>query len=195
MRQKLFLIFSTAIILSNIWLVMKNQILKDNYSGLENNYFELKREKNKIEVLNSKIQDQMLYNWENEGQELAHEKLKEYLSKQINCLPPKVKYPKLIFRYSQLTCQTCADSQIDLLKEASEIIGNENIIIIPSYEKEQNFVLFKQQNQISFGMTNVDSLRIPIEKYNFFCTEPLETRLWFISHIEKKYIKLKCNKI
>jgi len=38
--------------------------------------------------------------------------------------------PKLVYKFHQETCVQCVEDELSILKEISNIIGNENIIII-----------------------------------------------------------------
>jgi len=56
---------------------------------------------------------------------------------------------KIVFRYSQLNCQSCVDQEIGYVKKIIAFLGQENIIIITSYTNRKDLVNFLKVNQLS----------------------------------------------
>lgn len=61
----------------------------------------------------------------------------------------------LILRYSELNCSPCVDSSISLLNNWVMKIGQENIVILSSYENQNHLNIFKRINNIYFPVYNI----------------------------------------
>ena len=75
--------------------------------------------------------------------------------------------PLLIYRYTELHCNTCYETEIEALKE--EFSDTSNLVsIICSYHIERNFTLFKRMNEIKIPLYRIamDTLKWPAEKYS-----------------------------
>jgi hypothetical protein len=64
---------------------------------------------------------------------------------------------KLVFRYSELNCNTCIDKQIDILKKYAAKIGNDNIILFVSSSNSRYRIQFKKVNNIHFPIYELSS--------------------------------------
>lgn len=67
-----------------------------------------------------------------------------------------IKGSKLILRYSDLNCNTCIDEQINNLNKNIQQIGDENIILLTTYENYVYMQRFRKANRIKFAIYNVD---------------------------------------
>ena len=76
--------------------------------------------------------------------------------------------PKLIFRFSELNCTTCVDSQFYMIKKYQQIVGASNIIILTSSNSERNAFLFNRDEHLQCPVYSVpfDELGLPIEDLN-----------------------------
>lgn len=72
----------------------------------------------------------------------------------------------LVFRYSEIHCQVCVDTEISLLKEMSDIIGIDNIIVLSYYDSFRNMAAFKRINELSLPVLNLLDLGLDIEDIN-----------------------------
>ena len=68
--------------------------------------------------------------------------------------------PKLVFKYSDLSCETCVEEQMALLKKASEKIGPENIVILTNYDSPRKFSQFVRMNQVTFKVLNLQNSKL-----------------------------------
>ncbi|MCQ2975932.1 MAG: hypothetical protein MJ211_14120 [Bacteroidales bacterium] len=55
--------------------------------------------------------------------------------------------PKLIIRYTSLTCNSCVDTLITYAKKVVKRIGRENVIVFAQYESLRDFHLFNRINK------------------------------------------------
>ncbi|MDP3446417.1 MAG: hypothetical protein Q8T08_26465, partial [Ignavibacteria bacterium] len=74
--------------------------------------------------------------------------------------------PKLVFRYSELNCNICVDSQMDFIKEFLNKYGYDNFIMISSYKYKKNILLFKMLNNINNEIYNVEVLDSSLDRLN-----------------------------
>jgi hypothetical protein len=92
--------------------------------------------------------------------------------------------PKLIFRFSESSCELCVDSVLVCLRKHSDRIGKKNIIILTSYDDIAYLVLFKKYEEIDFQIYNARNIDLPIEKLNvpylFVIDKSLKTNCIFI---------------
>lgn len=100
--------------------------------------------------------------------------------------------PKLIFKYSKLNCDVCVDEQIILLKEFTEIIGSENVIIISDYDNPRELTQFVRMNQLDNEVPNLhDQEIIPFDKslpYYFILSRHLTLQQLFIPLSGSRYL-------
>ena len=100
--------------------------------------------------------------------------------------------PKLIFKYSKLNCDVCVDEQIILLKEFTEIIGSENVIIISDYDNPRELTQFVRMNQLDNEVLNLhDQEIIPFDKslpYYFILSRHLTLQQLFIPLSGSRYL-------
>jgi hypothetical protein len=74
--------------------------------------------------------------------------------------------PKLVFRYSELNCNVCVDSQIDFIKEFVNRYGYDNLIMISNYKYKRNLSLFKILNNINNEIYNMNVLDSSLDVLN-----------------------------
>lgn len=63
--------------------------------------------------------------------------------------------PKLIFKYSEINCETCIEEQFVLLKKITNKIGANNIIILAKYNSLRNLSKFIRINNIEYRVFNM----------------------------------------
>lgn len=106
--------------------------------------------------------------------------------------------PKVVFSYSVRHCDVCYKETIGQLKNAAELIGYENIILIGSYEKKREaFVFLRDQNiQFPFYFNNFYDLFDMQVNYPvlFVLDNNLDVKYPFVPHkefptLEKKYFR------
>ena len=75
--------------------------------------------------------------------------------------------PILIYRYSELNCNTCYETETILLKSIFEHYQNK-VVILCSYEMKQHFITFKRINRISFPIYRIskDAFDWELEEYS-----------------------------
>lgn len=78
------------------------------------------------------------------------------------------KRPKLVLRYSEINCMTCVDSSLVYIEKYKNIIGPENIIILASYQRQQDINTFKRVSKVHFKVYNTQNniISLPTEKLN-----------------------------
>jgi len=74
--------------------------------------------------------------------------------------------PTLVLRYSEFVCQSCVDNQIELLKKFGEETGEQNVLIISTYDEIRNLIIFKRANQLNMDIYNIEKLKIPLDSEN-----------------------------
>jgi hypothetical protein len=73
----------------------------------------------------------------------------------------------LIFKYSELNCNVCIDSQIIIVKKLANIISPQKIIFLSSYNQNSNLYRFKRLNSIKSEIYNIhDGLGLNIDTLN-----------------------------
>jgi len=108
---------------------------------------------------------------------------------------------KLIFRYSELHCNTCIDAQIDALKANIDLFNKNDVIILTKSTNRQYITQFKKFNKIEFPIYELtDSLEVIIPDIDlpyYFIIEKKTTRInsAFVPHkeisdITEKYLNL-----
>ncbi len=65
------------------------------------------------------------------------------------------KKPVLIFRYSNLNCNTCVESEFEHLNQIFDNHGDDPVVILCSYHRERDFQIFKRINQIEFRIYQI----------------------------------------
>lgn len=71
---------------------------------------------------------------------------------------------KLVYRFTSTSCESCVIQDIEDLKYLGEIIGNDKIIIISSYENVRLLRMFKSREKINFDCYNYrDNFNLSIE--------------------------------
>lgn len=101
--------------------------------------------------------------------------------------------PKLIFRFSQIYCDTCVTREIRLLREYAKEIGWENIIFITTNSDEKFLNRFQRVSQVKTPINNVSYDFFEIDK------ESLDTPYMFIldsdSTFKELFISMKENEV
>lgn len=116
--------------------------------------------------------------------------------------------PKLIYRYSEINCDICIDSQIEIIKEKISQWGEENIIFISSYRFNRDLSVFKRINRLKIKIYNLkEKLPLPVEQFNtpyYFVFDPQTYRavnvfiplkenpsqtLFYLNSIRQKYFE------
>jgi len=97
----------------------------------------------------------------------------------------------LIFRFSEINCTSCVETQFRLIRKYISKYGKNNIIIVASYSNIRNLTIFKRINEISIPIyrieqnqlcQKVESLNVP---YYFLLEDEVEMRM---IHIPSKEI-------
>jgi hypothetical protein len=73
---------------------------------------------------------------------------------------------KLVFRYSELNCNVCIDSQMDFVKGFIEKNGYDSFIMISDYNYHKNLLQFKTFNNIQNEIYNVATLDSSLDRLN-----------------------------
>lgn len=76
------------------------------------------------------------------------------------------KKPKLVFRYTQLNCNICIDSQMGFIKEFVNKYGYDKLIMISNYKYKKNIYQFKTLNNINNEIFNVEILDSALDRLN-----------------------------
>jgi hypothetical protein len=78
---------------------------------------------------------------------------------------------KVLFHFSDLSCSACIDSELPLLKQLREEVGDEKVLIVTSYDSRRSFEVFKQTSGIYHGIYNLRGARIglPTEEIHLPC--------------------------
>lgn len=116
------------------------------------------------------------------------------------------KNPKLVFKYSELNCNVCVDSQLVFVKKFIKKHGVDNLIMISSYKYPKSIYQFKLLNDIENEIYNIEMLDSSLAELNipyYFVIDssfkpkmihfpekiiPEDTREYFKT-IENKYFK------
>lgn len=81
-----------------------------------------------------------------------------------------IKRPKLVLRYTEINCTPCVDSSVLTLKEVTNKVGEENILILASYHSKRDMLIWKRVNNIKYPIyqipdnktgLNVDAENVP----------------------------------
>lgn len=115
------------------------------------------------------------------GLRLWNEKDDEIELKQL------VNTPKLIYMFSQLSCHSCIENEISLLKKFAGKIGEENIILITNYSDINYMYKFKRINELDrFQIFNLkdnfihSKLALENVPYYFIIENDLTTKALFV---------------
>ena len=74
--------------------------------------------------------------------------------------------PKLVFRYSQLNCNICVDSQMDFVKKFANKYGYDKLIMVSNYKFKKNIFQFKTLNNINNEIYNIEVLDSALDILN-----------------------------
>jgi hypothetical protein len=145
-------------------------------------------------IANHKEQQKQQEETEREAKELEFEKMNAELNEKLNntimedfpCQDSDnemhllsdlvMQRPVLVFRYSELNCNTCYESEIALLQSVFTNEDLDKVIIFCSYWIRNHFTVFKKVNQIKFPI-----YRIPQETFNWLI-EDYASPYYFILH-------------
>lgn len=98
---------------------------------------------------------------------------------------------KLVFRYSELDCNTCYQKVLNDLTALINSIGANNIMIITSYYNQRELYNFMKANNINQNVYNIgaNNLGLAVEKYDipflFILDKTYRVKLLFIPY--KRY--------
>ncbi len=95
----------------------------------------------------------------------------EHTDTSIILLKDIVKHKKkFVFYFSEFNCDTCIDALIPLIKELSNNIGPDNIILLCKYKRIQDLLRFKRVNHINCQVYNLGESTFPLMERNIpFC--------------------------
>ena len=95
----------------------------------------------------------------------------------------------LVFRYSQLSCTSCVDVQLQRLEQFAKRIGFDRVIVLTTYTSIKELNMYKKVNNLSFDMYNIPigTLKTEMELSNtpYFFTVNIN------KHIENIFIPIK----
>lgn len=74
--------------------------------------------------------------------------------------------PKLFFRYTELNCHVCVDSQMVFIKNFINKHGSQNFVMISNYKYKKSIFQFKSLNKISNEIFNVEILDTTLARLN-----------------------------
>ena len=127
-----------------------------------------------------------------ENQDIVQIKMLNENGNMIN-IRDIAKNDKLVFRYSEMNCNVCVDSQLVVLKQLCELIGENKIIIITTYVNALNMAKFKRINQIKPPIYNLigEGLGLQIDSLNmpFYFTLTKDGIITNVFIPEKEYPK------
>lgn len=73
--------------------------------------------------------------------------------------------PKLIYRFSNFSCNPCVENDFKILDTLSTVIGSEQIIIIANFENIKDLIIYKNNKKLPYKYYNYNSIiDLPIEK-------------------------------
>ena len=133
------------------------QLEYDNYSELVGD----------IQVKGDFYKSNMNLNYQMTGLS-APDVLCEERKNETKLLSELVKFkPLLIYRFTELHCNTCYETEIEALQAAFPDTSN-LVSIICSYHIERDFIIFKKMNEIKIPLYRIemDTLKWPAEKYS-----------------------------
>jgi len=111
--------------------------------------------------------DKKLKLWDEKANEIVFEQL--------------VNTPKLIYKFSSLSCNSCVENEIRLLKNFASKIGEENIILISNFSDIKYMYNFKRINELNrFQIYNL--------KDNYIHSELSETNIPYYFIVENDFI-------
>ncbi|MTI87934.1 MAG: hypothetical protein FH748_08200 [Balneolaceae bacterium] len=96
----------------------------------------------------------------------------------------------LVLNFSEITCKSCVESEIEKIKEISNEIGSENVLILSSYERNSDLLIFKRLNKLNLPIYNRKGenlgLQIDYSNANVFLlnSASYKTELFFIADKE-----------
>lgn len=80
--------------------------------------------------------------------------------------------PKLLFCFTESSCETCVDQCIEDLKNLGNKIGNENILIFTTYKNKRQSVFLQKRLEDKFNVFNVTSESFITPSNNYFFKSP-----------------------
>jgi hypothetical protein len=85
---------------------------------------------------------------------------------------------KLVFRFSEFSCNTCIDREIANLKQLASSIGKENIVLLATYSSIRDLAVFKRINHLDLPIYNIPQ--------NVFSTDQVGGTFLFIANTQQK---------
>lgn len=76
-----------------------------------------------------------------------------------------IKKQKLVYRFSNRSCQTCVENDLRILRALADTIGIDKIIILGNFDNIKSLIIYIKNETIPFDCYNYsDVLNLPIEK-------------------------------
>jgi|GEM_PF-2928852 len=73
--------------------------------------------------------------------------------------------PKLIYRFSNLSCRICVENDLRILKALADSIGIDKIVVIAKFSNVRDLKIYKENEELSYQCYNYkDELNIAVEK-------------------------------
>lgn len=96
---------------------------------------------------------------------------------------------KLVVRSSETGCGMCVERELEILREHSQQLGIENVLIIGTHSGSRKLTVFKEMNNIEFETLYSSDFNFPFERqsqttYAFLIGPDLIARHFFISDFE-----------
>ena len=170
MNNKILLLLLTLFISISLLFYVLNKQTKIEYDRIQKEKLELKLAFIK---LNKEINEQLA------DISIQNIIIEDSLSKQ-HFLSDLINWkPVLIYRYSELNCNTCYETEIDLLHKLFAE-NKQRMIILCSYKMKQYFLMFKRMNKILLPI-----YRIPQNSFSWEM-EDYGSPYYFVLHPDMK---------
>ncbi len=135
----ILIVISFVTILTNIRTIINCRKTEANITSLYNiqkNQLHSLKYNDSLRIFLAKLRiDKTLRLWNEIDDEIALEQL--------------VNTPKLIYMFSSLSCNSCIENEISLLKNYANKIGEENIILISNFSDINYMYKFKRINELN----------------------------------------------
>ena len=146
-----WMIICSILVLLNIYSIYQRNEIKKSYSE------ELNALKSDFELNNQTLLSQLRYQFYNEGIVIDKEieLVPDYNEDETIELKELVQNERvLVLNFSEITCRSCIESEIEKIKRISKVIGPENVIILSSYERNSDLLIFKRLNRLTLPIYN-----------------------------------------
>ena len=166
-KLKILFLFIVILLLFNIFFYSQG---KKNVQIVDRMQKQLKTEAYKNIIFSQLIELQI----KSEGTPIGEKNLKDINDSliQINSL---MNNNNLLFviRYSSISCETCLNQTIELVKEILQPI-NDKVIFLAKYSSSKDLIEFANVNQLKYPIYNIDEIVTPSDSLNsfyFFCLD------------------------